>query len=464
AGAGGLGGNTSGAVSLAFNGGPPVSGIRIDRAMSFYEESGALFTGYPAKRPWFPFGTQGNYQELIPSIEDGYPYPIKVLITYWNAIPYSVPALRPVWERVMAETALPEVVPATAKVPLFVAISPVMGEVAAWADYILPDSTYLEKFAVPGIPWRVNKGTSFQRPVVGAFDDQAIGSLTGAGNRIADATNNYTPALSDTKAVADIHIGLAKALGLPGVGINALGTGRNLNNAWDWAKAMLDNIAFNASSKYAGLTRDEILAKGGVFDNPGEEYSGDLAGSTPNPNGPYLAYKYGNVIRLFVDPVARTRDSVTGRYYAGVPQYVAPAHSDGTLVNDGTGFPMKLITFKVVHHGQARTAVSPWLMLMSPENYVEISAADGSRLGVETGDRVRVTSASNTAGIVGFRPLGAGVASAHSQRRPDRVRSEPRRRDPSGDGHAPRSALRQRAPAGPDRGQLLVLRHLGPGT
>lgn len=399
AGAGGLGSQTSGAVSLAFTGGPSVSGVRIDRAMSFYDESGPLFTGYPAKRPWFPFGTQGNYQELIPSIEEGYPYPIKVLITYWNALPYSTPALRPVWERVMAEAALPGAVPATAKVPLFVAISPVMGEVAAWADYILPDSTYLEKFAVPGIPWRVNKGTAFQRPVVGAFDGKTIGSSVGIGNIIPGlGINNYTPALADTKAAADIHIGLAKALGLPGVGANAIGGVRPLYNAWDWAKAMADNIAVNAGSKYPGLTRDEIIAKGGVFDNPGEEYAGDK-----------LAYQYANIIRLFADPVARTRDSVTGKYYSGVPQYVPIAHSDGTAVNDGTGFPMKLITFKVVHHGQGRTNVNPWLMLMSPENYVELSAADASRLGVETGDPVRVASASNTAGIVGKAKVIQGL-------------------------------------------------------
>jgi len=245
---------------------------------------------------------------------------------------------------------------------------------------------------------------------VGAFDGKPIGSVSGVGNKIPDAPNNYTPALADTRTVADIHIGLAKALRLPGVvGTNALGAGRDLNNAWDWAKAMLDNIAFNASSKYAGLTRDEILAKGGVFDNPGEEYSSDLTGAIPSASGPYLRYKYGNVIRLFVDPVARTRDSVTGLYYSGVPQYKAPAHSDGTLVNDGTGFPMKLITFKVVQHGQSRTAVNPWLMLMSPENYVEISGADATRLQVQTGDPVRVTSASNTAGIVGKAKVNQGL-------------------------------------------------------
>jgi anaerobic selenocysteine-containing dehydrogenase len=107
--------------------------------------------------------------------------------------------------------------------------------------------------------------------------------------------------------------------------------------------------------------------------------------------------------------VARTRDSVTGKYYSGVPQYVPIAHSDGTAVNDGTSFPMKLITFKVVQHGQGRTNVNPWLMLMAPENYVELSAADAARLGVRTGDPVRVTSASNTAGIVGKAKVTQGL-------------------------------------------------------
>ena len=92
---------------------------------------------------------------MIPSLQDGYPYRLKALITYWNAWPYSVPALRKVWEETVADEN---------KLPLLVSISPVMGEVAAWADYVLPDTVYLEKFSVPGIPWRVNKGTAFQRP------------------------------------------------------------------------------------------------------------------------------------------------------------------------------------------------------------------------------------------------------------------------------------------------------------
>ena len=387
---GGGWGHKSGVVSLSkVAGDPGAPGIRIDRTKTFYnaKEAGSLFTGYPAKRPWFPFGTHGNYQEVIPSLADGYPYPMKVMITYWNAWPYSVPTLRKVWEETLADES---------KLPLLVSISPVIGEVAAWADYILPDTVYLEKFSFPGIPWRVNKGTSFQQPVVGSYDGRAIGSRTGVGNSIpVNNANNYTPALPDTKAVLDIHIGLAKALGLPGVGKDALldGNGNpagHLNNGWDWAKAMLSNLSKNAQSKYPGLGISEIVSKGGVFDNPTEEYRGTK-----------LSYQYGNIIRTFMDPVARTRDSVTGHYYSGVPQYLPVVHSNGAIVNDASQYPLRMITYKTVHHGQARTNVNPWLMLSIPENPVEINPVDAAALRVETGDYVNVASPSHARGIEG---------------------------------------------------------------
>jgi len=298
--------------------------------------------------------------------------------------------------------------------PLLVTISPVIGEVAAWADYVLPDTTYLEKFSVPGIPWRVNKGTAFQRPVVGAFDGRPIGVSPadgGAGNTIpVGGTNDYEPALPDTKAVLDIHIGLAKALELPGVGFGALRDDignpvGNLDNGWDWAKAILENIAANSSGDHTGITIDEILSKGGVFDDQGEEYG-------PGPDGfgeDHLSYRYGNIIRMFADPIARTRDSVTGDYYSGVPHYQPIAHSDGTAVDDGGDYPYRLITFKTVHHGQARTNVNPWLMMLSPENAVEISAQDAVALEVETGDPVKVASASNPDGVVGKAKISQGL-------------------------------------------------------
>jgi len=314
--------STSAVVQLdEVAGAPKTSGMNIVRSGKIYDASdaGALFTGYPAKRPWGPFWNHGNFQECLPSVLDAYPYAAKVLITYWNGWPYSTPALKSVFEQLLADES---------RVELLVAISPVMGEVVAWADYILPDSTYLEKFAIPGIPWNASGGTAIQRPVVGDFGDAATNTWTPVTAQI-DATkkNDYRPVLPNTKAVLDIHIGLAKALGLDGsvsgpngpvkaVGNDALLKGgapagpKNLNNGWDWANAWLQNIASSS-----GVSQSEILAKGGVFWDKNKEYVNGPNGSV----GTHLAGQYGNIIRLFCDPLARVKDSITGEYYLGVP-------------------------------------------------------------------------------------------------------------------------------------------------
>ena len=73
-------------------------GIKLNRSSKHYEKDApSLFkrdAGYPAKRPWFPYALNGNYQEIIPSAAEGYPYPMKALFTYWNAmaVQYAGPA------------------------------------------------------------------------------------------------------------------------------------------------------------------------------------------------------------------------------------------------------------------------------------------------------------------------------------------------------------------------------------
>jgi len=407
---------------------PYSSSIGIDRKGKFYDavDVADLFTGtYPATRMWGPFWLHGNYQEVIPSVEDQYPYGMKVLITYWNAWPYSTPGLQATFERTILSGGADNY----DKLPLLVSISPVMGEVPAMADYVLPDSTYLEKFSTPGIPWMVQGGTSFQRPVVGKFDGKDIGGAEIGATIPTGSANDYTPVLPNTKAVVDIHIGLAKALGYDGsksftvdgasklikaVGNSAYTNGDNLNNVWDYAYAMLRNIRNSALSDYPTLTVDEIIAKGGVFKALDTEYgAGPLGSGTA-----HLTSKYANSIRFYLDSIVRVPDSVTGTYYSGVPHYEDLMHSDGTSVHDDKGsYPYLLNTYKLVNHGQARTAVNPWLMLVMPENAVWINASDAAALGVETGDTIRLTSASNSAGVTGkvwvtnrIRPGVVGVS------------------------------------------------------
>ncbi|MFV1959635.1 MAG: molybdopterin-dependent oxidoreductase, partial [Planctomycetota bacterium] len=115
-------------------GGVSPSGIQYTRAKAKYEDSAEFAaSGYPAQRPWFPFANHLNYQEVIPSIDDGYPYPIKALFLYWNDVAYSTPAGKATAQRVLADES---------KIPLVVAIDIEMGETSVFADYILPDTTY----------------------------------------------------------------------------------------------------------------------------------------------------------------------------------------------------------------------------------------------------------------------------------------------------------------------------------
>ena len=65
-------------------------GISIIRHGTKYDKS-TIFQGFPAKRPWYPFSSD-IYQEVIPSIGDAYPYPVKALMFYMGSPVYALPA------------------------------------------------------------------------------------------------------------------------------------------------------------------------------------------------------------------------------------------------------------------------------------------------------------------------------------------------------------------------------------
>src|SRR3990172_4206905 len=65
-------------------------GISVIRHDVKYEET-SLFSGYPAKRNWWPLASD-IYEEIVPSIGDAYPYPIKALFSYMGTPVYALPA------------------------------------------------------------------------------------------------------------------------------------------------------------------------------------------------------------------------------------------------------------------------------------------------------------------------------------------------------------------------------------
>ncbi|MBI4556120.1 MAG: molybdopterin-dependent oxidoreductase [Candidatus Hydrogenedentes bacterium] len=337
-------------------GGVKEVGVPITRVKSKYEDSTEFKTkGYPAKRPWFPLAGHYNYQEIIPSIEDEYPYPAKALILYWNGIPYSTPAARDVYERVLADEN---------KIELVVAIDIAMGEATAWADYVLPDTTYFERWSVKDVaPTILTKTLGVRQPVVGTFD----------------ADMNYTPYLPNTKTVEDMLIGLANVMGLP-VG---------LQNAWDFYRQLIANTAADGEP----LSMEYVVARGGRFEDYDKAYDGEK-----------LARRFEDRLYFFSEKLAKTHDSMTGAYFDGVGKYEPPADVKGRVIEilDGA-YPLQLVTYKFGWHTQMHTIRYPWLVSVLPANFVEISRADAAARDIRTGDHVTIESPS------ALRPL-EGVA------------------------------------------------------
>ncbi len=347
-------------------------GVPIDRHKVNYETSTEFKkNGYPAKRPWFPFAYDHVYHEVFPSIAAQYPYQVKCLITYWNNVVYSSPAGTHMMEAVKDPKVL----------PLFIAIDIVMGETSSLADYILPCRHFLEDYGIPHVaPTILTYTSGVRQPVV-------------------------EPVFKDTKMLEQIFIDIGIRMGLPGVGKDGLGPGRDLNEPWDWYKLLVANIAYGdkENDSVPGKTEEEkvayVLARGGRFEDYNESY-----------NGPYTKNAYRGPVSLYSEKLATTKDSMTGKPYDGLPLYEPIKDIMGRPIEvDHKKYPFFIITYKPVYHAQARTAACLWLMEVTPEECIQINASDAAKLGIKHGDLVRVYSMSNPKGVEGKAWVTEGI-------------------------------------------------------
>jgi anaerobic selenocysteine-containing dehydrogenase len=176
-------------------------GISVIRHDVKYEET-TLFAGYPAKRQWFPLASD-IYQEIVPSIGDAYPYPVKALFLYMGTPVYALPA---------GHTNIP-ILADVKKVPLFVASDIVIGETSMYADYIFPDTTYLERWEFHGShPSVVPKIQPIRQPVIGPIPETVR------------VFGEEMPISLEATLLA-----IAERLGLPGFGKNGFGPGAGIS-------------------------------------------------------------------------------------------------------------------------------------------------------------------------------------------------------------------------------------------
>jgi anaerobic selenocysteine-containing dehydrogenase len=378
-------------------------GVDMLRTAAAYEKT-TLFDGtYPTKRPWFPIATD-VYQEDVPSIGDAYPYPVKILMTYMAALPYSLPGGQKVIE-ILADTK---------KLPLFIASDILIGETSMYADYIFPDLSYLERWEFhgshPSVPWKVE---NVRQPAISI-----------PGWPTTKVWGEEIPVCFEA-----VFLAVAEKLELPGFGPNGFGEGLPYIRPEDHYLKQVADIAFgekeDGSDSVPEADDEEVriflearrhLPKS-VFDP--EKWKAAIGGDESlwrkviyvlNRGGRYeafakgykgekVAHPYGRLINLYQEKTATAINTMTGKPFVGYTTYIpAGLSSTGEEIPSGKS-TLHLITYKTMTMAKARGISNYWTMAVVPEGYLLINSQDARKLGIKDGDMVRVSSSSNPEGV-----------------------------------------------------------------
>lgn len=371
-------------------------GTTIIRTSCKYEDS-TLFGGYPAKRPWFPL-ISDIYQEVIPSALDMYPYQLKTLFLYMGSPVYSLPAGQAVLDTLSDVN----------KIPLFVTFDITVGETSTYADYIIPDLTYLERWEMhgghPSVP---HKTMPIRQP---------------AAKPLTETVKVFGQEMP--LGLEAFILGLAEKMNMPGFGPDGFGAGNPLthfdhlylkqvaNVAFDGkpvpdaddeevkifmeARKHLPKTVFDADRWKAACGAANwrkviyVLNRGGRFEEHKASWDGEK-----------VKNKYGVMVNMYVEKTAATKNAMTGKNFAGLATFI-PDVQDCTgkaLTDEQNGYTLSMITNKLIQHTKSRTAADYWLLVLEPENGILIHTSDAQKLGLSDGDKVKVTSASCPDGV-----------------------------------------------------------------
>ncbi|WP_456455898.1 4Fe-4S dicluster domain-containing protein [Thermovibrio sp.] len=365
-------------------------GVKISREKARYEDTTEFKEkGYPSKLPWYPFTKGGLSVSAISGIDLKYPYPAKVVITYFSDLIYSMPGGR----RFIETLKDPE------KVPLYISVDITVNETNVYADYIVPDVTYLEGhygFLTPHAP--ACQFTAVRTPVF----EPLVGK-----------TKDGRPFCLET-----FLIDVARYLKLPGYGEKAIpgkdGKLYPLIKPEDYYLRGIANLAYNAGVE--GAPKEEIdfveknylvskhkevlkpnewekvctvLVRGGVFKPLDSVF--DQKGN----------FKFGiPKVCIWNEKLGTSRNSLTGEKLWGTIMYYPSTTYFGKLVEEvDRDYPFNAITYKSALHTQSRTIVYRQALIYEPDFQVKLNPKDAQELGVKEGDLVRIYSPSYPEGL-----------------------------------------------------------------
>lgn len=392
-------------------------GTSIIRHGEKYENS-TLFPrdGYPAKRHWYYLASD-VYQEIIPSIGDAYPYNVKALMLYMGSPVYSLPA---------GHTNI-ETLSDPQKLPLFIAIDPFIGETSMYADYIFPDTMYLERWEFHGShPSVSHKIEAVRNPVIAPM----VPDVTVFGQQMP-------------MSLEAVLMGIAEKLELGSFGPDAFGDYGDMVHPDEFYIKMVANLAFGEKEDGSDAVPDAdeeemriflegrrhlpdsvfnaerwqaiagemwpkvvyVLNRGGRFESFDKGYRQRVF---PEQSANYFgvdtvqaSHPFGTMVNIYQEKTYDAKSPMTGKHLTGYARYFPPSQSvlDEPVDDTAQGYDLNLITYKVITQTKSRTASNYWLLAVLPENTVEMHADDAAARGLQDGDMVRISSASNPEGV-----------------------------------------------------------------
>ena len=364
-------------------------GIKISREKAVYEKTKEFRErGYPSKLPWFSFTKGGLSVSAISGIDRRYPYPIKVLITYFSNIIYSMPG----GERFI------ETLKDRKRVPLHISIDTTVNETNIYADYIVPDITYLEGhygFLTPHAP-----GCHFTAVRTPVF--KPLTGKTGDGRSFC---------------MENFIIDVSRYLGLPGFGEKAIrgkdGKLYPLLKPEDYYLRGISNLARNANvkdapaeevryvernypvSRHRGILSEgewrkvcTVISRGGVFTE-----------SSPFDEEGNFLFGFDRVC-IWNERLGTSRNSLTGeKFWGTVKHCISTDYSGKPIEKLDETYPFTLITYKSALHTQSRTICYRQALVYEPDFELKVNPVDAEKLRLKDGDRVRIVSRSNGKGF-----------------------------------------------------------------
>ncbi|OUS50511.1 tetrathionate reductase subunit A [Shewanella sp. SACH] len=390
-----------------FDGMVEPKGVFLSRSKFPYEKTSeyrrkveAGESPYPAKEPWFPISSPLLGEHLTAAVH-GYPYRLKAWINHMG---------NPIYGQAGLGEAIGEQLKDPKVLPLFISIDSFINETSALSDYIVPDTLTYESWG-----WT----SAWQ----GTLTKVATGRWPIVEPRVAKMASG------DVVCMESFLSQVAMKLQLPGFGENAVkaadGSLHPLTRAADYSLYGAANVAYlgkavadiNAEDMYlSGVSRiqselnarlkpDEVkkvsylFARGGRFE--------EMRGARDDMGNPSKVWP--KPMMLWNPDVGSRRNSLTGEFMSGCPRLYQPALADGTPLDkafDKSQWPLLISSYKS-HTMSSMSIGSDRLRQVHPNNPVRLNEKTATRLGISTGDTVKISTPNGS--VIALVECVAGV-------------------------------------------------------